>query len=235
MTMNRALLFIACLMIALPTLNLRAQEDKNHVSVAVELVLAVDVSRSMENDEYDLVRQGMARAFMDMVLMTDVLAPGPIAVAVVQWNDDAKTAIDWTILRTTEDAVLFGHQLARMKRIPEEGRTDIRTALLHSANLIGQNSIEGRRRVIDLSGDGAHNGRSNMSFFSFGLWARQGIEINGLPILSDEQPDKPHLVNHFEKYVIAGPNAFVEPAKDFEDFERAFRKKLVRETSNLMM
>ena len=152
-------------------------------SVDLELVLAVDISRSMDEDEHTLQRDGYVSAFRHKDVI-NALTGGPegrIAVTYMEWANDARQVIPWTIIDSAKAAHDFADRLAA-EPIYGERRTSITRALYEAERLIRENGIDSHRQVIDVSGDGANNtGGAVEEARDFVL--KRKININGLPIL----------------------------------------------------
>ena len=152
-------------------------------AVDLELVLAVDISRSMDEDEHTLQRDGYVSAFRHKDVI-NALTSGPegrIAVTYMEWANEARQVIPWTIIDGVKSANDFADRLAA-EPIYGERRTSITTALYEAERLIRENGITSHRQVIDVSGDGANNsGGSVEEARDFVL--KKNININGLPIL----------------------------------------------------
>lgn len=196
--------------------------------VAVELVLAVDASVSVNDGEFDLQVGGLARALRSDEVIQALRAVGDegIAVAVYQWGnaDEQRLVVDWMHVRDRRDAQALSARIAAAPRIFVGGATVIRSALDFATGLFEDNGFEGRRRVIDISADGRNNrGRSPADARDRAVG--RGITINALAILNDE----PLLDRYFDAEVIGGPGAFVEPAAAYLDFLKAIKRKLIRE------
>jgi len=215
----------------------RAQELPR---VDLELLLAVDVSHSISQEEHRLQVQGIAAAFRNPRMMGVIggLDQGRIAVAVMFWAGEEQQfmAVPWQILETADDAARFADAVGRAVFTPWTGvtYTAIGAALLEGADAILSNGIDGTRRVIDISGDDPGNQGIDTAKARDQVVAR-GIVINGLPILSGrhEQEDKERLVGHYEADVAGGEGGFVSPALDFQDFPRAMLAKLLTEIAGL--
>jgi Protein of unknown function (DUF1194) len=201
---------------------------KAETQVQVELVLALDVSASVDLAEYQLQLGGIAKAFRDPEILDAIekLGPQGAAIAVVQWGgaQEFKTILPFTHIVTIQDAQAFGFLASRAHRFIGATSTSITTALQYSADLLDNNGFEGGRRVIDVSGDGVDNSGLNLDAARASMTARR-IVVNGLAIEKDEA----NLTRYFEDYVISGPNSFVETATDYDDFARAMKQKLLRE------
>lgn len=211
---------------ALLALTLPAQAQD--VPVAVELVLALDASASVDKHEFELQVEGLARAFRDPEVQRAVedLRPLGAAVAVVQWGAPGETQVvlPFTQLSSSRDAKAFGFRMGLIHRFMWASATSIATGINDSAALIEGNEFDGQRKVIDVAGDGEDNGTADLEAARQAARA-QGIIINGLPIMAD----LPGLDAYYKTRVIIGPDSFVEPARDFDDYARAIRAKLLKE------
>jgi Protein of unknown function (DUF1194) len=196
--------------------------------VAVELVLALDASASMDRAEFALQIKGLASAFRDDGVLQAIkdLGPTGVAIAVTQWGGDseAKLIIPFTHIRSSRDAKAFGFRISRARRAFLASSTSIATAITHGTGQLEANAFQGDRRVIDVSGDGVHNGESDLRA-ARELALASGVVVNGLPI----DADAVGLSGYFRERVIVGTDAFIEPASDFDDYARAIREKLIRE------
>ncbi len=198
--------------------------------IALELLLAVDVSTSVDRREYELQMTGLALAFLEPSLIAAIAAQGAdgIVVALAQWSDRKSQAIavDWTQIRDAADAIAFSQRLQATPRAYRGGDTALRAAIDFSAGQFAGNGWAGARRVIDLSGDGG--GLPHPTYKPDQARDRAlalGITINGLAILDLE----PWLDRFFRAHVIGGPGAFVLAAQGYDDFARAILTKLIRE------
>lgn len=208
--------------------------------VDLELVIATDVSRSIDSDEARLQRRGIAAAFRSKQVI-DAIRSGVlqrIAVAYIDYSsrDWNKVLIDWRIIRDQKTAYAFADTLMQAE-LTFGRRTSISDALEQAAQLIDGNDIEGTRRVIDVSGDGPNNFGRLVDRVRDETIAKQ-ITINGLPIMNDRNNtfsryNLPDLDNYYRGCVIGGPGAFLVAARDFKDFARAIRKKLILEIAGL--
>jgi hypothetical protein len=196
--------------------------------VAVELVLALDSSASVDGEEFALQLEGLAIAFRDPDVQRAVedLKPLGAAVAVLQWGAPGETRIvlPFTHLESARDAKAFGFRIGLVRRWMRASATSIASGIADSAALIASNEFDGFRKVIDISGDGEDNGGLDLEAARQAAKA-QGIVINGLPIMAD----LPDLDRYYRDRVIIGADSFVEPARDFEDYIRAIREKLLKE------
>lgn len=193
----------------------------------VELILAMDVSRSVINAEYNLQMQGLAAAFRDPAIKDAIRwADGGIMVTVTQWSgpDTQIQSVRWTAVETADDADGFATAIENQRRKFFSAYTSPGDALLHAEAISAQNPASCRRKVIDVSGDGAGNRGTPTRAVADGLVGK-GFTINGLVIVGAE----PDPLAYYATDVIGGPGAFVEVAEDFQDYARAIRLKLLRE------
>lgn len=209
------------------------------VEVDMRLVLAVDVSRSVDADEYALQKDGYARAFTDPRIV-DAISSGPlrrIGVCYVEWAGAQmqRTPLDWTL---ADGPKACAEIAARIAALPYDAHrwTGVGAAMLYAAARLEASPFRSKRMVIDVSGDGRNNNGPAADLVRDQLVAR-GITINGLPIMGDapnfgSPPDR-DLDRWYEENVIGGPGAFVIAAQGFGDFARAVRQKLIREISAL--
>jgi hypothetical protein len=208
--------------------------------VDVELVIAVDISYSMDSDEQALQRNG----YIDAILSQDFLnavrkgPTGRIAVAYVEWagSNDQRLIVPWQVIDGPESADAFVHVLHNNPP-RRASRTSISGALKYSAELFEQSPYRGLRRVIDVSGDGTNNQGLLVAPTRDEVVAK-GITINGLPIMLKEATpgflDIPNLDEYYRDCVIGGPGAFMVPARGREQFVEAIRRKLLFEVAGLM-
>ncbi len=194
--------------------------------VSIELVLAVDTSLSVDDNEYDLQMTGIAKAFRTPEIIALIQQQSGVAVTLFQWSSviDARYMIPWHLLHSPASVMSFAEKVERAARDPVRGFTAIGTAIDFGVGLIAENDFDGRRLKIDISGDG----RNNTGVLPVVSWRgadAQEIVINGLPILIDTYA----LDTYFREKVIHGPGAFIEIATDYRDFAQAFLRKLRRE------
>lgn len=207
--------------------------------VDVELVLAVDVSYSMDLDELALQRDGYIQAVTSPEFLNALkLGPnGRVALSYMEWAgvDEQKLVVDWTIVDSPTTAARFATaiQEAPLRRVY---RTSISGAMTFGAALFDNNGIHGLRRVIDISGDGTNNQGPLVEPTRDGVVAR-GITINGLPLLLKEPAgsmlDIEQLDVYYEDCVIGGPGAFMIPIRAKHEFADAIKTKLVLEVAGV--
>ncbi|MEM6944745.1 MAG: DUF1194 domain-containing protein [Pseudomonadota bacterium] len=209
---------------------------RSETPVDLELILAVDVSRSMTQRELEIQRRGYAEALVSDEVVEAIQRGGPhgqIALSYVEWAGafSQRVIIDWTLVRTEADAVAFAETLTAEFNAALR-RTSISGIIDHSIPRFEANGFAGERQVIDISGDGPNNaGRPVLAARSAA--AARGITINGLPLMTREgMGDQWHLDDldvYYRECVITGPTSFVIPVLEWEDFPAAVRKKLVLE------
>ena len=207
------------------------------VDVDMRLVIAVDVSRSIDEEEAHLQRQGYLEALADQRVL-DAMMGGPLqrmAIAYVEWAGThyQRTAIDWTLIDSPGAAATFAAQL-EASPMTSQSWTAVGAALAYAAAKFDEPLFRSTRKVIDVSGDGKTNNGPPAEIVRDEL-VKRGIVINGLPILSDRpnfgRPSEADLDTYYEEKVIGGTGAFMVVATGFGDFGRAIRSKMTREIS----
>ena len=204
-------------------------------AVDLELVLAVDVSRSMSPEELELQRRGYAAALTSPEVIRAIQSGlyGSIALTYVEWagNGAQRVIVPWTEIAAPEDAALVADRITAHF---DGGlrRTSISSALRYAARLFDDNGFDGFRRVIDISGDGPNNMGLPVLTARAEVLA-QGITINGLPLMTTDALSEiwgiPDLDLYYTNCVIGGPGAFVIPVLTWQQFPDAIRRKLVLE------
>lgn len=195
--------------------------------VDLALVLAIDVSSSVDEERYQLQTRGYAEAFRnpDVINAIKQVPNGTIAVTLVQWSGygEHQQVIDWTVIDDSETARRFASAIAESTRALS-GSTSISGAIDFSVQLLRTTGPNARRMVIDISSDGSNNqGRPAAAARDEAVAA--GITINGLPILTQE----PTLDAYYQDRVIGGPGAFLVVAESLKSFSDAIRSKLTAE------
>ena len=203
------------------------------------LVLAADVSRSVDQAKFQLQREGYAQAVADKRVL-DAITSGHrrrIAICFVEWSGVAsqKLVIDWTAIDGPDAARKFGDQLIELPRSFAE-RTSISGGIDFSMLMLARAPFEAPRRTIDVSGDGTNNSGRDVTLARNEAVAK-GVTINGLVILSERpMPWNPEHTNppgglpaYYQNNVIGGPGAFVIVAENFNSFGQAIIKKLIAE------
>jgi Protein of unknown function (DUF1194) len=218
-----------------------ADNRPNAIAVDTELVLAVDVSNSMDPEEQELQRQGYVTAITSREFMQALRGGmhGKVAVTYFEWAglNDQKILMPWRLIDGPESADAVAAELmnAPYRRAP---RTSIYGALKFAQPLFDASGYSGLRRVIDVSGDGANNMGPQVTLMRDEVIAA-GITINGLPIML-KRPNTygmygmtmENLDIYYEDCVIGGPGAFVVRIQDRDQFKEATRTKLVQEIAS---
>jgi hypothetical protein len=209
--------------------------------VDVQLVLAVDVSRSIDDQEYDLQKRGYAEALLHPAVIDSILQGRRRAIAItyIEWSgsDAQKVLVPWTVVRDGESAELFSGLLLASQRA-FNGWTSISGAIDFSVAQFDHSPYKSARRVIDVSGDGTNNsGRPAAAARDDAL--AKGMIINGLVIMNEQPPKgsfrggEPPLDEFYRNDVIGGPGAFLIAIDDFTSFAHAIRNKLIREIADI--
>jgi hypothetical protein len=224
--------------IAAPNLrNQLADSKDNAASVDVELILAVDVSYSMDMDELAIQREGYAQAIVSKEFL-QALKTGPtgkIAVTYFEWaaSSDQKIIIPWRMIDGPETADAVANEIMKTP-IRRASRTSISGAIYFAMPLFDENPYHGLRRVIDISGDGPNNNGAPVTGARDAA-LEKGIVINGLPIMVKEPSystmDIDNLDFYYEDCVMGGPGSFVVSIKDRDKFKEAIRAKLLLEVA----
>ncbi len=223
--------------------------------VSIELVFAVDTSISIDGLEYDLLMIGIANAFRTPEIVNLIGQQDGVAVALFQWSSEVNEQymIPWHLLKDPASVLSFAAKVEKAERDPDRRLTAIGGAIDFGVRLIAENAFDGRQLKIDVSGDGRNNIGVPPSI------PRQkanalGIVINGLPILTKiveysartsspifmgryqahTNVDYYDLETYYREKIIQGPGAFIEIANDYDDYARAFLRKLLRELTPLV-
>jgi hypothetical protein len=212
-------------------------------AVDVALVLAADVSRSIDTGEFRLQRQGYAAAITNPSVLTAVQAGTHRAIALcfVEWAgpDEQLVVVDWTVIRDGESASEFAATLVGAGR-SFTGRTSISAAIDFAMGQLARSGVDAERRIIDVSGDGTNNAGRPVTDARDAAVA-QGVTINGLAIINERpegyffahtQPPE-GLPAYYKNNVVGGNGAFLQVVKDFTTFGDAITSKLVTEIAAL--
>jgi len=203
------------------------------------LVLAADVSRSVDSAKFQLQRDGYAAAISDPRVLEAIGSGrnGRIAVTFVEWSGagSQRLLIDWTRIGNADEAKGFGDRLLEAPRSFAD-RTSISGAIDFSMGQLAKAPFDSERRTIDISGDGTNNAGRDVTLARDEALA-QGVTINGLVILSETplawNPDHTNpqggLDNYYRTHVVGGTGAFVMVAENFVSFGQAIIKKLIAE------
>ena len=207
------------------------------------LVLASDVSRSVDADKFELQRRGYGQAMADPRVVEAIRSGsnGRIGVCFLEWSGvmSQKLVIDWTIVGDAAAARQFGDRILEAPRSFAD-RTSISAAIDFAMTRLEAAPFEASRRTIDVSGDGTNNSGRDVTSARDEAVAR-GVTINGLVILSEhplawnpEHTNPPGgLANYYRQNVIGGPRAFVMAAQDFNAFGQALINKLIAEVADV--
>ena len=233
---------IAALVFGLAVPAGRSAEAAQGVDVA--LVLAADVSRSIDDEEFALQRHGYAAAISDPRVLDAIRSGrhGAIAVSFVEWAGavEQKTVVDWTVIGDAAAAHKFADAIAGAPR-SFVGRTAIGSAIDFSRSLIGESGFAADRSVIDVSGDGTSN-QGSLVTEARDAAVHAGVTINGLAIFNQRaaagggflalHTNPPGgLAKYYRDNVIGGSSAFVVQIDDFKTFDDAMIRKLISEIS----
>lgn len=207
--------------------------------VDVALVLVTDVSRSIDDSEFKLEKDGYAAAFTSQTVLNAIKGGpiGAIAVAYVEFASsfEVRTVLDWMVIRDKASAQAFVDKLTAAPR-SFWGRTAISAGIDHGVQMMAESGLNPTRRVIDVCGDGTNNaGREITEARDDALKA--GITINGLAIINDHPVSWTYahvqppggLPNYYRENVTGGPGSFVLEVHDFHSFGEAMTRKLVTE------
>jgi hypothetical protein len=229
-------LFLA--LTVLPIAHARAAQ-----SVDVALVLVTDVSRSIDDSEFTLEKQGYSRAFTGPEVLAAIRGgtTGAIAVAYIEFagSTQVTTVLDWAVIHDEASAKAFADRLLAAPR-SFYGRTAISAGIDHAVQMLAEDGFDTTRRVIDVCGDGTNNAGREIS------QARDdaihgGIVINGLAIINDHPVSWTYahvqppggLANYYRENVTGGPGSFVLEVHDFHTFGEAMTRKLISEIASL--
>ncbi len=204
--------------------------------VDLKLVLAVDVSGSIDSEEFQLEREGTADAFADPEVLKAIQSGslGRIAVAMLDFSSPQfdKVVIDWTVVKDKASALAFSEMVRNTPRTPGR-RTSVSSALELGSLLLeaSEKDILATRRVIDVTGDGPNNDGNPMTE-AHDKTVGQGIVVNGLPVM-DEMANGyfPELDKYYAGCVTGGRGAFVVVVHSYKDYSAAMRHKLILEIS----
>ncbi len=195
------------------------------------LVLAMDVSSSVDAREDALQRRGLAAALIAPEVQAAFFSsPEPVALAMFEWSgrDNQRLLIDWRLVSTPEDLMAIAQTVGRSARQSDDYPTAMGYALGYAAGLLAR-APACLTATVDVAGDGKNNEGfpppSAYRAFDYG-----GVTVNGLVIDDGSVPD---IVDYYSTQVLHGPGAFLEQARGFADYESAMLRKLVRELSAL--
>jgi hypothetical protein len=216
-----------------------AETGDSKPMVDVELILATDVSYSMDMDELAIQREGYAQAIVskEFLQALKALPNGKISVTYFEWaaSSDQKIIIPWRLIDGPETADAVANEIMKTP-VRRASRTSISGAIYFAMPLFDEDPYHGLRRVIDISGDGPNNNGLPVVGARDEALAK-GITINGLPIMVKEPSystmDIDNLDFYYEDCVIGGPGSFVVSIKDRDKFKEAIRTKLLLEVAGI--
>ena len=198
----------------------------------VALVLAVDVSGSVDEGRFKLQREGIAAA-LESEAFAEALSGGihqTIEIAVVEWAEQQQTILPWTILHGRDDISAAANQLRGAPRSWVHALTDPAGGIAAADRLFAAAPLPAGRKVIDVSGDGEQNSGDLPAASAREAAVSHGVTVNGLPITSG---DEPHVDDWYRANIIGGPGAFLVVADGHQAFADAFRQKLTLEVAGV--
>jgi len=196
------------------------------------LVLAMDVSSSVDAQEDALQRRGLASALVDPdVQAAFFVSPEPVAVMVYEWSGryNQVNLVEWTLITDVPDLRSVSDTIARSPRSHNDFPTAMGYALGYAATAL-QTAPDCLFQTIDVAGDGINNDGFGPAE-AYAAFPLADVTVNGLVVRAAEQMDEVNLLAFYENEVIKGPGAFVEVAAGLDDYARAIRRKLIRELS----
>ena len=199
----------------------------------VALVLAIDVSGSVDNNRFALQREGIAAA-LESEEVAAAVSNGvnqAIEIAVVEWAEEQRVLVPWIVLRGRDDLKALATRLRGSGRSWVHTMTDPGGGISAAKQLFAAEPLVGLRRVIDVSGDGRQNSGEVATADARDSAVSHGITVNGLPIASGEEP---RIAEWYRANVVGGPGAFLVVADSYDAFAAAFRRKLTLEIAGLM-
>lgn len=193
---------------------------------ALSLILAIDVSSSVDPDEYELQMQGIANALRDSEVMEAIRLSGGIQLFAFEWSGRRQQVdiLPWTFLNDRAEIIAAADLIERHPRGYSDLPTALGFALGYSAIQLQKAPLACTRQAVDVSGDGVNNDGYEPRL-AYNNFVFDGVQVNGLVIAGA----RPEPVPYFKREVIFGPGAFVEVAAGFADYERAMKRKLLRE------
>ena len=211
-------------------------------SVDLTLVLVTDVSRSIDDSEFQLEKDGYAAAFTSKQVIEAIQngTVGAIAVAYVEFASsfEVRTVLDWSVIRDQVSAQAFADKLVAAPR-SFWGRTAFSSGIDRGVQLLAESGFETQRRVIDVCGDGTNNAGRDVTE-SRDDAVKAGITINGLAIINDHPVSWTYahvqppggLDNYYRENVAGGVGTFVLQVHDFQSFGAAMKRKLINEIAD---
>lgn len=223
MRARRAALGLAAALATLTALTLAPGKGR---ACELALIVALDVSASVDAVEYALQRDGLADALEDAEVAQSIEAVGGLWLSVFEWSGARRQdmRLDWTFLASPAEIAAVAAGLRGMRRSYDEFPTSLGYALGYAMIRLREAPAPCRRRVIDVSGDGVNNDGFPPSS-AYRAHDMAGVTVNALAIAGEDPPPAPY----YAREVIRGPGAFVEVARGYRDYARAMKRKLLRE------
>lgn len=222
--LRHAILLLIGLLLPVPS----SGRDAGEPAADLALILAIDSSSSVDDDEFSLQMAGLAAAFQDAEVQTALSANAPngAMILMMEWSSAGwqQVNIPWRRIRSQGDADALARDIADAPRLIYGGGTAIGAALQFAQQQFAELSMPVYRRVIDVSGDGSSNQGPALEL-SRRLMKNSGITVNGLAIINEEND----LADYFRYHLITGIGSFSLPATDYRDFAKAIKSKLLRE------
>ena len=233
---SAALAFVSATLAVVPTLQTSSAISGTKAGaemVDTALVLAVDVSESINTERYALQMAGIGKTFEDPEIQQMILS-GPnhsMFVALVEWSSKAFLSVPWTLITSPGDAQAFADKVQQMPRFDNQFTCMAKALQVVRDKVLPFLPVAATRTIIDVSGDGRDNCNTSPPVDAVrDQLVLGGVTINGLPILEGDEAAT--LEDWYAHHAIGGPAAFLVPALGFSDFERAMRKKFLVEVSS---
>jgi Protein of unknown function (DUF1194) len=197
-------------------------------AVDVALVLAADVSSSVDEGDYKLQMRGIAAALRNPMLGPAIAvgAHQRIALSIIHFStrQHQEVVLPWRAIATSQDLEETARIVEGLERKWTPGGTGLGAAISVAAGYVLALKVKATGRIVDVSGDGEDNEQDDVGFARDEA-VNMGVTINGLPITWGS----PTLVDYYTRFVMGGPNSFIMPARDLRDFKDAMAQKLMRE------
>lgn len=207
-----------------------AQTPADRVDTA--LVLAVDVSGSVDETRYALQMEGIASAFEDSEVQRAIFAGvhGSLLVILVNWSHEPEVMIPWSIIASPDDARNFAARVRAAPRHADDFTCMSRMLELVADKVLPLAPLQADRMVVDVSGDGRDNCNPRTAVSSLrDTLVKTDVAVNGLPIL--EGAEALTIEQWYRDHVVGGPGSFILPANGYKDFGSAIRRKFIMEIS----
>jgi hypothetical protein len=207
-------------------------DPANSASCRLKLVLALDISSSVDEQEDRLQRDGVANALLSPDVARAFFAgPGAVAIYAFEWSSHGNqtSLLPWSVVNTPDDLALAAAAIAGSPRSRVDMPTGVGLALGHAITAL-RHGPDCVLKTIDVSGDGINNDGYSpaIAFRSFDFG---GVTVNGLAVLGAETESEARLIDFYRSEVVHGPGAFLEVADGYNDYARAMGRKLFREVS----